>query len=377
MRPLPPSIPLLALLLCFVSTHATRGQAYSHHDPEDLGDGWPVGTLEEVGLDLDQVKDVITHFGYADATSDLRSILVARHGKLVVEQYLNSFAVETIHDVRSAGKTFTGALVGIAIDREMIPGADTKVLDLFPDHGEIQNPGQGKEEMTLGHLLDMASGLAADANDPRSPGNELHLKRSPDFVRFVLDLPMAFRPGEKYQYNSASAYLAGAAVEEASGQSLQDFAREHLFEPLGITDFFWTRGPKGTTYGMGGLYLTARDFAKLGALYLQGGRWGGRRVISEAWVRQSLQSRFEVSGPPFLQTGYGRLWLSAERRVFGKDFAVFYASGNGGNIMAVVPALDLVVSVQQSAYGRGYPHFRAFVILDGMIKACLLAEKPG
>ena len=367
-------VALITLAVLGSPSGAARAQLYDHILPRDRGDGWAVGTLHEVGLDPEQVKDVITAVGYGHGTSDLRSILAARRGKLVVEQYLNSYAVETIHDVRSAGKTFTGALVGIAIDQGLIASTDVKVLDVFDRVTEVRNPGNGKEDLTLEHLLNMTSGLEADANDARTAGNELHLKEADDFVRFVLDLPMSFPPGEKYVYNSAAAYLAGAAVEEASGMTLSDFADEHLFGPLGIHQYFWTKGPKNTTYGMGGLYLTARDFAKLGQLYLDDGQWNGRQVVSQDWVRSSLESRFEVQGPPFLQTGYGRLWLVAKRTVFGRPFEVFFASGNGGNVVAIVPELELVVAVQQSAYGRGYPHYRAFSMIDGFIKACLLAD---
>ncbi|MEM7048516.1 MAG: serine hydrolase [Acidobacteriota bacterium] len=334
-----------------------------------------MGTLQEVGIDPAQVKDVITTVGYSHGTHNLRSILVARHGKLVVEQYLNSYAVDTIHDVRSAGKTFTGALVGIAIDQGLIRGTSETVLALFGSPKGYANPGNGKEDITLENLLNMSSGMAADAYDVRTPGNELHLRESDDFVQFILDLPMSFPPGEKYQYNSAAAYLAGAAVERASGRTLSDFAAEHLFGPLGMSQYYWTKGPKNTTHGMGGLFVTARDFAKLGALYLNQGQWNGQQIISRQWVEESLRSRFPVDGPPFLQTGYGRFWLVADRDVFGKSYRVFYASGNGGNVVAIVPRLDLVVSIQQSAYGQGYPHFRAFSILDGMIKACVLGDR--
>ncbi len=351
------------------SASPSDGQSYQHILPEATGDGWAVGTLESVDLDPDLIKDVITQLGYNHGTNDLRSILVARHGELVVEQYLNSYAVDTIHDVRSAGKTFTGALVGIAVDQGLIASVDSLVLSFFDSASPIANRSGEKDAMKVGDLLTMSSGLDADAYNPQTPGHELHLKQADDFTRFVLDLPMAFQPGDRYQYNSATAYLAGAVVEQVSDLTLSAYADQHLFGPLGISQYFWTKGPNNTTYGMGGLYLTARDFAKLGELYLRKGIWNGNRILSEAWVDRSLQSYFPVSGPPDIQTGYGWLWLVAQRTVHGRNFDVFFASGNGGNIMAIVPELDLLVSIQQSAYGRGYPHFRAFTAIDGIIKA--------
>ncbi len=116
--------------------------------------------------------------------------------------------------------------------------------------------------------------------------------------------------------------------------------------------------------------MTAIDFVKFGQLYVYKGDWNGRRVLSSSWVEQSLESKFEldIAG---LQTGYSRLWLSGRRQVMGRDFEVYYASGNGGNIVAIVPSLALVVVTQQSAYGQGFAPYRAFQAIDGVIAACL------
>ncbi|MFK7845677.1 MAG: serine hydrolase domain-containing protein, partial [Rhodothermales bacterium] len=345
--------------------------AYTHNHPQDLNDGWQVDDLASVGLDHDQVKNVITNIAFTDNNNDFRSLLVARYGKLVVEQYFNSYRPETIHDVRSAGKSVTGALVGIAVDMDLIDGPDEQVIPFFDEYPAYANKGNDKEEITLEHLLNMSAGFDADANDGRTPGSEGNLINSDNFVEFILDLPMRFTPGEQYLYNSASAYLAGAMVEKASGETLSDFADDHLFGPLGIQQYFWTKGPMNTTFAMGGLFMTARDFAKIGQLYVNEGEWNGQRVLSSSWIEETLESKFEldIAG---LQTGYSRLWLSGKRQVMGRDFDVYYASGNGGNIVAIVPSLELVVAVQQSAYGQGFAHYRAFQAIDGMIAACLV-----
>lgn len=345
--------------------------AYTHNDPPDLKDGWQVDKLASVGLNDDKVKHVITNIAFTDENNDFRSLLVAKNNKLVVEQYFNSYRPETIHDVRSAGKSVTGTLVGIAVDKGVLSGVDQEAISFFNDYPGYSNKGNGKEEITLAHLLNMSAGFDADADDGRTPGNEGNLVASDNFVQFVLDLPMRFTPGERYQYNSASAYLAGAMVEKASGETLSDFANEHLFGPLGIKQYFWTKGPMNTTFGMGGLFLTARDFAKIGQLYVNKGEWNGRRVLSSAWVEQSLESTFELNIAG-LQTGYSNLWLSGKRQVMGRDFDVYYASGNGGNIVAIVPELELVVAIQQSAYGQGFAPYRAFQAIDGMIAAALM-----
>jgi CubicO group peptidase (beta-lactamase class C family) len=336
-----------------------------------MGDGWEVDSLHRVGLNHDQIKDVIVNLATTSSNNDFRSIIVVKNGKLVVEQYFNSYRAETIHDIRSAGKAFTGTLIGIAIDKGLIKSTTEKVIPFFDNYPEYQNKGNGKEEITVENLLNMSSGLDADVDDFRSPGNEARLVESDNFLKFVLDLPMKFTPGKQYVYNSATCYLAGAVVEKVSGMTLSSFADQHLFGLLDINQYFWAKGPNNTTYAMGNLYLTARDFAKLGYLYLHKGQWQGQQILSKKWVKETLRNHFDVNIMN-IQLGYTRFFLYAKRKVFGKEYEVFYASGNGGNIMAMVPELDLIISFQQSAYGQGYPHFRAFSAIDGIIKACLL-----
>lgn len=350
--------------------HDTRVPlTYAHQMPRQLGDGWEIGTLEEVGMDQKLVASTIVDFAFANSANDMRSIIVARDGKLVVEQYLGTYREETVHDIRSAGKSVTGALVGVAVDQGIINDVDDPVMKYFDDDAELRRLGKGKGEITIEQVINMASGLHADADNPDSPGHEGKMIASEDFLKFVLGIPVVMSPGEQYVYNSANAYLAGAVIEKATGKTLSAFADDNLFGLLGITNYHWTKGPKGTTYAMGGLYMTGRDFAKIGALYLNDGAWDGKQVLSKKWVEATKKSKFEldIAG---LQTGYSRLWLHGQRVVDGKTYNVYFASGNGGNTLAVVPALDMVVAIQQSAYGQGSAHYRSFAIIDRFIQAC-------
>ncbi len=210
---------------------------------------------------------------------DVHGVLVVRNGYTVVEAYYPPYGPNTIHSTASVGKSFTGALVGIAIHKGYIEDVDQKVADFFPDHSDLQNDPL-KQAMTVEHLLTMTSGLdwpesAASYSSSQNIMNQMMHSR--DWVQFVLDRPMVAAPGVTFNYSSGVSHLLAAIVQEATGTSALTFARTHLFEPLGISRVYWPSDPRGIIFGAGGLRLTPRDLGKFGQLYLQGGVWGGQR----------------------------------------------------------------------------------------------------
>lgn len=291
-----------------------------------------------------------------DAHPDLRAVVLYRNGVILAERYYNGETVDTLHDIRSAGKSITGLLAGIAIDRGSIAGVDAKVGQLLPQATAIAGA-------TLGDLLTMRSGLAADDEDPASPGNEDKLDEAADPEAFAFAVPAAEPPGARYLYNSLTASLIGMIVERATGLHLDDLAREALFGPLQITRWTWQRDASGHTKGQGNLALTARDLGKLGELVRLGGRHGDRQVVSERWIRDSLAIHVRTSAVDPYADGYGYLWYARRHHVHGRDLDVSFASGNGGNKIYVVPELQLVVAITSSAYGRGYGQRRSQDIL--------------
>jgi CubicO group peptidase (beta-lactamase class C family) len=280
-----------------------------------------------------------------DEHPDLRAVIVRRDGAIIAERYYHGEQPDTLHDVRSAGKSITSLLVGIAIDRGEIAGTAVRLPALLPGAQASAIAGA-----SLDDLLTMRSGLDADDQDDASPGNEDKLDAAADPVAFALSAPArpGVRPGERYLYNSLTAYLVGLIVEHAAGRHLDELAREALFAPLGTTTWTWQRDAAGHTKGQGNLALTARDFAKLGELVLRGGTFEGRRVISERWIRDSLAPHVRIADADPYADGYGYFWYSRTHRVHGRDVAVSFASGNGGNKIYVVPALDLVVAITSS-----------------------------
>ena len=329
---------------------------------------WERASAESVGLDaraLGQLIELIRQ----TPPRDFRALVVAKDGKLVVDEYFNSFWRTNVHDIRSAGKSVTSMLAGVAEDRGLLKRSDS-VVGFFADQAPAGDSKHGA--MRVEHLLTMSSGLASDDYDAESPGTEGRMIRTDDFVRFVLGLPMAFEPGEKYAYSSAVAFLLGAVVENASGQRLEDFARQHLFGPLGIHELYWQASPQGRTTGMGNLYMRASDFAKLGQVMLDEGRWKDRSVLSPEWIRASIRSAHDIDSVDPFASGYGFMWYLARMSVGDRKLEVFFASGNGGNKLFVVPEVELVVVTFSSAYGQGRGHQRSHNIFAKVLEA--LAE---
>jgi len=305
-----------------------------------------------------------------DEHKDLRSVLVQQDGKIIAERYYNGATADGLHDARSVGKSITSLLLGAATDRGNIRSTSDPVWRYWP-----ASKGSAAGDATLAQVLSMRSGLAAFDEDATSPGNEDKLDVAPDPLAFVLSLPRDTSPGTNYRYNSVTAYLAGIVVEKATGQDLEAFARIALFQPRGITHWQWGRDVAGHPKGQGNLSLTARDLAKIGQLVLDKGMFQGQRVISAAWIDAMLAPQVAIAGVDNYADTYGYFWYAKTHpmKVLNskvQPVPVFFASGNGGNKIYVIPALHAVVVITSSAYGKGYGQRRS----ENILKA-ILAEK--
>ena len=326
--------------------------------------GWRTAAPAEQGVDpavLDDL-DAIVPPGYPS----VRSVLVVRHGYLVVERYRQGIEASDGHDVRSVTKSFVSALVGIALRDRQLHGLDQTVEELLADHLPATADPRLRQ-VTVEQLLTMSSGLAGD--DASLGGDDRIIERmfhSRDWVRHILGRRLDRAPGEDAAYSSATSHLLSAIVADASGQSTLDFARAKLFAPLGIAteDAFeptirrgaptpaqdeayerasvaWPRDPEGYHFGFGGLRLPARDLAKFGYLYLNGGRWDGTQVVRADYVAASTRPQSEPGGPG----DYGYQWWVTNES--GHDG--FRAQGYGGQLIQVIPELDLVVVITSDA----------------------------
>ena len=335
--------------------------------PVKLTDGWEIANLTTTDMDATMIRKVMEKARTAEPF-DLRGLVVVKDDKLVLDEYYNSFYWENILDIRSAGKSLTGLLAMIAIEKGLFE-TDTKVITLFPKYAGHQHPSEWKNSITIEHLLTMSSGLDADVDRSDSPGNEMNWLGADDYVKLILDLPMIFQPGERYIYSSASAMLLGAAIEVTSGQTLEEFALKHLFGPMEFRDLFWQKTPAGRTAAMGNLYLRPRDMAKIGYLIASHGTWKGRRILTAESIDKLTGSYQEITNY-YAARSYGYLWYHQTLNVDGQDIEYVFASGNGGNKIFVVPSLNLVVAVGQTAYGYGYGHRRAEELFELLVNSC-------
>jgi CubicO group peptidase (beta-lactamase class C family) len=331
---------------------------------------------DSVRIDRAAVAALITELR-ADERRDLKGVFVSIDGATALEEYFNGEGPDTLHDMRSAGKSITSLAVGIAIDRKLIRGVDVPLTTLLPEPA-----APDKARITLEDVLTMRSGLDADDEVAESSGNEDKMDLAPDWLTFALKVPMKDTPGRTYTYASVNAFLAGAVVERASGGPLDVFATKHLFEPLGITKTEWRRGPNNRTAGQGNLRMRLRDMARIGEMVLnegeirENGKGGTRRVISRAWIQRSLTGITPIAASDPYADAYGYMWYLKQHKVGARDVTVHFASGNGGNKIYVSPSLRMVVAITSSAYGRGYGQRRSQEILLRILAAATAAATP-
>lgn len=296
---------------------------------------WPVpdwlpATPESQGLDSGVLADMLEWVH--EHHLPVHSILIIRHGRLVLDATFYPYDGSRPHDIASATKSITSLLIGLALDKGLVKNVQERVIGLLPDAAPaISDPRRAR--LTIEDLLTMRSGL--DCGFTEGERELAQMRRSDDWAAFALALPMRAEPGTEFAYCSCNNHLLSGIISSRTGRSALEFARQYLFDPLGIRDVIWPADPKGRTHGWGDLHMYPRDLAKIAYLYLHRGRWIDRQLVSEDWVRESIVPR--VSVRPGVRYGYG-WWLNTAR-----EPPVFEAEGRGGQRAAVLPDKDLVV----------------------------------
>ena len=333
--------------------------SYTYNPPLALDDGWRTGSLAEVGLSPDTIaafmRAMVNLPMDSLSSQQIHAVLIARHGKLVLEEYFHGESREKAHETRSAAKSITSTLAGAAIYARKGVTLTSPVYAImsggkFPDTIEPR-----KRRVTLEHLLSMSSGLDCDDGDDKSPGNEsavIDQSDEPDYYRLILRLRTIREPGEKAVYCSINPHLAGGVLKKATGQSLPDLFSELVARPLGLDKYYLPLTPTGDVYMGGGVRLTARAFAKFGQMYLDSGVWKGRRILDAAYVKRAGMPRYAMSG-----AHYGLGWWVIDYPFRGDSVQAYFAGGNGGNVVIVVPRLDMVVTI----FGANYQDAATFI----------------
>ncbi|CAN5362902.1 hypothetical protein BH11PSE9_BH11PSE9_27290 [soil metagenome] len=308
---------------------------------------WPTASPESQGMRSAALAALIDN----GQGWKLDSLLVARHGRIVAEAYYAPYRAGMPHTVNSVTKSVVGTLAAIALKNGTIASRDLPVLDLLAGSSPSLSPtpraaniDERKRSLTLSHLLDMSSGL--DWTEPLdgAPISMLQMRRSADWVQFVLDRPMRDAPGARFDYNSGSTHLLSAILTKQTGRSTLAYAREQLFEPLGITDVIWRQDPQGIYIGGWGLYLQPRDMARIGQLYLQGGVWAGQPLLPAGWIEHINASTTDMRMPGPVPFRYGNLWWTLPSR------QAYMAVGFKAQNIVVLPTLDAVVVTTGRAF---------------------------
>ncbi|HKO55705.1 MAG TPA: serine hydrolase, partial [Thermoanaerobaculia bacterium] len=362
---------------------------YAYRRPPVIGDGWATARARDIGMDEAALTRLVQRLIDADPAARrpalIHSLLVARHGKLVLEEYFFGHDRDQPHDTRSAAKTFASVMMGAAILRGTSITPDTRVYDLLAAKGPFANPDPRKAQITLGHLLTHTSGLACDDNDEHSPGLEdaMQTQRAqPDWWKFTLDLPMAHDPGTRYAYCSAGLNLAGAVLTTATGTWLPEYFDRTVARPLQFGPYYWNLMPTGEGYQGGGAFLRPRDLLKVGQAWLDGGTWHGRRIADKSWVALSTTPHVHISpattgidaenfGEFYNEADDGYAWHLSQLKSGDRTYREYEASGNGGQLVMVVPDLDLVVVFTAGNYGQGgiWGRFRDQVMMGEIVPA--------
>lgn len=282
------------------------------------------------GTSHQSIPELEAAYEVARNTKNIRSLLVSQNGKLIAEEYFASFFSDSLEHVRSVTKSVIATLIGIAIDKGIIGGVNdsiTKYLD---------KSAEGKEAITIKHLMSMTSGL-----EWREVMGNMEIDQwinSENPMKYVLDKPIEFEPGTQWEYSTGIIHLLSAILTNASGMSTLEFAKQHLFTPLGIGDVKWKLLNDGYYHGGSRLQIKPKDMMKFGQLYANGGMFEGQQIVSKSFIEEATYLH-EPGAVPEEGKGYGYGWWTGQ----DNGFKIFFASGYGGQTIIVLPDHNIVV----------------------------------
>jgi len=347
-----------------------------------LGDDWKVSTPAEQGLDPMLVAEL---YHNAAELETLYGLLVIKNGHLIAEGYFNEGAVEQVSGRQSVTKSYTSSLVGIALDQGCLSSLDQKMMEFFPEFaGQLEDPR--KEQITIRDMLHMRAGYPDEERTPPYL-DILFFSDNWHWLPHIVDFPLTSDPGAEFNYSNLTSHLLGVIVSRACDTDLKSYGQEHLFSPINAEVVDWTRDADNYNWGWGEIYVTARDMAKFGLLYLKDGEYEGDQVLSAGWVRDSLQrytKNINISGwipgitsryGYFRDLGYGYQWWSAR----AGDHHFDYASGHGGNYIVLLDELDMIIvttadPLYELPAGAGWKYEGAIIDLVGKFIASLPSE---
>jgi CubicO group peptidase (beta-lactamase class C family) len=322
----------IALIFLFIGNFWAKDR--NSEIPGKLITTGDIPSLETLGFNSKKLSEAIQ---YAETLPRLNSLLIAKNNYLVVEKYFNGFNRKRPGNIKSITKNILSALVGIAIQKGYLKNLDQKIHEFFPDEFKPDWDPQ-KKEITIKHLMTMTSGL-----ESTSFQNINDWISSPNWVRYVLTRKLIRKPGKTFDYSTGNTHLISAVLTKTTGMNTLEFAQKHLLNHMDIQVRYWEKDPQGIYYGGNNMSMTALDLLKFGVLYLNNGKYDGKQLVPEEWVKTSttFQSDPERLWSPFHLEGYGYLWW----RFRMGPYEHYAAWGHGGQFIFIIPDLKLVVVI--------------------------------
>ncbi len=338
---------LFMILLMGCGSEETGPQFGSHSHPPEYWptDDWRSIDPAEVGMDAVELQQAYDYV--ANPNINAQGFVVIRNGYIVCEGYFGKFNMNSRHESFSAAKSFTSALIGIAIEEGYLAGVDETIGTFFP---QLNEPGmdEAKKEITIKHLLTMTSGLEWNEDDYLDlfRNDAIRMLFSTDLIGYVLDKPLLYEPGEHWYYSTGDSMLLSGVIQNATDMTAYQFALEHLLRPIGLSQIRWLQVRPGYTHGGMGIQATVREFAKFGHLYLKKGRWDSRQVVPESWVEESLAPVRSFSNGEVISDEYGYQWWLLPSLI-GYEHSIvppstFLAWGIFSQQIFIIPEEDIV-----------------------------------
>lgn len=376
------------ILFIFNCSSDNSPEHYKYSIPLPAEDGWEVGDADEAGLSTDVLSEMMDYINIKEG-DNIHSILLFKDGKLVFEEYFEGYLYsgnppgsngdyiqydsETDHFLASVSKTVTSVIFGIAVKEGFITNIDEKIINIFPQYSDILT-GE-KADITIRHLLTMSSGLAWDETSSPygDPTNDVtQLFTSDDPVKYILSRTLLTTPGESFLYNSGGTNVLGAIIGKYTGMSLLDFGNIYLFDPIDVKGGMWQKMGGDLFFASGGLFLRPRELAKLGFMFINGGYWKEKQLVTDEWILDSTSEHILTNGRTLrMAHAYGYQWWMMDFHANNITYPCFFAAGWGDQYMFIFPDQNLIVVFNGGNYLMSGTISQFDLVEDYILKAGL------
>jgi len=351
-----------------VNINGKKVSRYHYSKPVQLDDNFNCSNLADAGIDSTLIIKLINKI-LLQEIPNIHSLLIMKDNKLVLEEYFYNYSPNRLHRVHSVTKSFTSALLGIAIDRNFIADADEPVWKYFSDRNSAKWVND-RYDIQIVHLLSMSAGLDWKGLTLGESNDDIDMYKTDDYFGYLLNKDLKYKPGTNFCYNNGLSLMLGHAIEKSSGLPVDSFATEYLFNQLEINDYSWDVDDNRIVRTDGGLKLRPRDMLKFGQLYINGGKLHNSQVISENWIRKSIEPKISSTDQE-----YAFHWWVKNYSVNNTLFRTIYALGHGEQAIILVPEQKLIFVMTAGNYLQ--TEHRPFEILkDYILPSFQTAFKP-